>query len=262
MSTEPAASGYRESNSTAERALTILGMFSDEALTVSAADVASTLGVARSTAYRYLQSLVSGSFLEEAPSGGFRLGLRVLELARLARRGYGLSEAVLPVMKDLAERFHQTVLLTRRVGDSIVCIEREEGVGQYVRLSYERGTRLPINAGASALVLLAWLPEDEARTLLIRTPLQAFTENTVTEVDGVMTRLADIRKSGYALSQGEVDPDVVGIGAPIFGADGQVVAGLSIVALQRRLPQAEQQDVVAALIGAAQAASQTLTIAG
>ena len=182
------SSGYRERNSTADRALTILGLFAEDRLQVSAVEVAEALGCARSTAYRYLQTLVSSSFLEEAPGGGFRLGLRVLELARLARRGYGLTETALPLMRALAAEVGETVLLTRRVDDAVVCIERCEGPGQLIRLSYERGSRLPINAGASALVLLAWLPEAQVRELLGRHRLQRFTENTLTDLDALVAR--------------------------------------------------------------------------
>ncbi|MFF5138414.1 helix-turn-helix domain-containing protein [Streptomyces sp. NPDC013157] len=78
-------------------------MFDDTRLVISGSAVAERLGVARSTAYRYLQSLVSSRFLEEAPGGGFRLGLRVLEIGRLARRSYGLSEIAVPAMTELSD---------------------------------------------------------------------------------------------------------------------------------------------------------------
>ncbi|MFE2423841.1 IclR family transcriptional regulator [Streptomyces hokutonensis] len=159
------SSNYRDRNSTADGALDILTVFDDIHLVVSGSAVAERLGVARSTAYRYLQSLVAGRFLEEAPGGGFRLGLRVLEIARLARRSYGLSEVALPSIQALAEDVHEAVLLTRRTGNLVVCVDRAETT-RAVRISYERGSALPINAGASALVLLAWSPDDEARRLL------------------------------------------------------------------------------------------------
>ena len=53
-----AASRYRERNSTADRALDILGMFDESKPSIGASEVAEQLGVARSTAYRYVQSLV------------------------------------------------------------------------------------------------------------------------------------------------------------------------------------------------------------
>ena len=75
------SSGYRERNSTADRALVILGLFTEDRLQISANDVAEALGSARSTAYRYLQTLVAASFLEEAPGGGFRLGIGCCHLS-------------------------------------------------------------------------------------------------------------------------------------------------------------------------------------
>lgn len=251
-------SGYRESNSTADRALTILGLFDDGHLSISAVQVAEELRVARSTAYRYLQSLVGQGFLEEAPGGGFRLGLRILQLARLARRGYGLSDAALPVMRELADRYHQTVLLTRRVGESIVCIERSESDEQAVRLSYERGTVLPINAGASALALLAWLPEDEVRETLGSSPLRRFTSNTLVDVDAIVARLNEIRAQGYAMTFGEVDAGIMGIAVPLVTDDHRVIAALSFVGLQDRISEERRPQLVEALLSAAQQVSTIL----
>lgn len=261
MSTETTATGYRDRNSTADRALTILEMFSETQLTVSAVEVAQELAVARSTAYRYLQSLVSRGFLEESPTGGFRLGLRVLELSRLARRGYGLSEVALPRMRQLSERFEQTVLLTRRVGTTVMCLEREVFPGQLVRLSYERGSQLPLTAGASALVLLAWLPEETARQLLESAPRPRFTEHTLTEVEDLMARLHQIHQDGYSISEAEVDPDAMGIATPVFDPDGQVTAGLSIVALGGRIDPGRRTEMIAALGEASQQISRILALA-
>lgn len=261
MNAEASPSGYRDRNSTADRALTILEMFDDAHLAVSAAEVADTLSVARSTAYRYLQSLVSRGFLEESPGGGFRLGLRVLGLSRLARKGYGLSEVALPVMRRLCERFAHTVLLTRRAGSMVMCLEREIPPGQLVRLSYERGSLLPLTAGASALTLLAWLPEDGARKLLESAERPRFTEHTLTEVEDLLERLRKIRETGYSMSRNEVDLGAMGIAAPIFDQHGAVIAALSIVALGGRADEPTTAEMVAALQDASREVGRTLTLA-
>ncbi|ACU75317.1 transcriptional regulator, IclR family [Catenulispora acidiphila DSM 44928] len=255
------ASQYRERNSTADRALDILGLFSESRLSVSGQEVATALGAARSTAYRYLQSLVASGFLEEDPAGGFRLGVRILELARLARRGYGLSEIALPVMNDLCAEVGETVLLTRRSGSAAVCIERCEAQ-QPVRISYERGSVLPANAGASALALLAWLPEQQCRQELAGQRLQRFTARTITDVETLMERLAKIRRDGYSVSRGELDTDILGIAAPVRGASGEVVAAVSIAALEHRVPDRRLDDVVTALREAAELMSSRLAVIG
>ena len=252
------SAGYRERNSTADRALDILGMFGDDVPVVTGVQVAERLGVARSTGYRYIQTLVANRYLEEAPGGGFRLGLRLLELARLARRTYGLSEIAMPVLSALAEAVDETVLLTRRVGDLVVCLDRAESETHRVRISYERGSTLPINAGASALVLLAWTEPAEARTVLTASRLQRFTAATLTDVDALMERLEQIRADGYSITRSELDHDVLGVAAPIRDGAGRVVAAASVAAVASRISRQDEDEIRTQVRRAAETISDRL----
>jgi DNA-binding IclR family transcriptional regulator len=249
---------YRERNTTADRALDILLLYSADKPVWTGSEIATQLGVARSTGYRYLQSLVSTGFIEEAV-GGFRLGPRIFELARSARAGLGLSEVSLPVMRSLAARVNETVLLTRRSGRSVVCLDLVEAQ-HAVRLSYERGHVLPINAGAAAEVLLAWADPHEVTAVLGQAPLERFTARTLTDPDELRTRLARIRKRGVAISQGELDEHILGVAAPVRDAAGTVCAAISIAALAARIPRAELKNVEAAVREAAMAVSRELEL--
>jgi len=251
-------SGYRERNSTADRALDIIGLFSSEKPVWAGAEIAAQLGVARSTGYRYLQSLVSGGFIEEA-AHGYRLGPRIFELARVARAGLGLSEVALPVMRTLVDKVGETVLLTRRFGRSVVCVDRVEAP-RAVRLSYERGHVLPINAGAAAEVLLAWADPAEVAALLTAGPLERFTTKTIIDPETLRVRLAHIRKRGIALSQGELDEHILGVAAPIRDAAGSVCAAVSVAALAARIPRSQLESVKSAVRDAATEISQQLTL--
>ncbi|MEU4173133.1 IclR family transcriptional regulator [Streptomyces sp. NPDC026665] len=255
-----AASSYRERNSTADRALDILGMFTEERPTLTGLEVATALGVAKSTAYRYLQSLVTNRFLEEAPQGGFRLGLRVMELARVARRSYGLSEVALPTLTTLAGSVHETVLLTRRVGDLVVCLDRAESQTHRVRISYERGMTLPINAGASAFTLLAWSPPRQVEELLRATELRKFTPLTLTDVDDILARLRQIRADGYSVSRSEVDHDVLGVAAPIFDEGEAVVAAVSVAAVNSRTSKVAELSIIQQVQAAAAEISRMVRV--
>jgi DNA-binding IclR family transcriptional regulator len=251
MKPEPSTpSGYREQNSTADKALQILGLFHDDRLVIGATDVAVALQTSRSTAYRYLQSLVSAGFLEEQAGGGFRLGSRVLELSRLARKGFRVVDASRPIMRGLRDSLGETVLLTRRSGDRVVCLETEEARST-VRISYERGSVVPLHAGAAALVLLAWMPVHDSQALLAASTRERFTDATLVEIESLMIRLGQIRKDGIATSRGELDPDVVGVAAPIRSHVGDVDAAISIAALSQRVPEQRLGEVSAAVRDAA-----------
>jgi DNA-binding IclR family transcriptional regulator len=255
-------SGYRERNSTADRALDILGMFTDARPTIGAGDVADHLGVARSTAYRYVQSLVRSGFLEEAEMGRLRLGRRILELAIIARRGLGLSDVARPVMRRLCADLGETILLTRLAGNAVVCLEREEASTQRIRISYERGQLLHINAAASAFVLLAWLHDHSLDPVLRSTPLERFTGRTLTSPSALRRRLAETAKQGFGLSQGELDENVLGVGAPIRDADDVVRAAISVAAFSTRMPKTRLPGVIGKVRAAADEISAALAQLG
>ncbi len=226
-------------------------MFTEHRLAISAVEVAEELSVARSTAYRYLQSLVGSGFLEEADAGRFRLGRRIMELARLARRGTGLSEVARPVMRRLAAATGETILLTRLAGTTVICLEREEAEHRAVRISYERGQVLPINAGASAFVLLAWMDDKRLESLLAAAALDPITHATITSKAALRKRLAETAAQGYGVSQGELDEDVLGVAAPIRDAQQRVVAAVSVAAVARRAPEGRIPALAEAVCAAA-----------
>lgn len=244
---------YRERNSTSDRTLDILTMFTDERRRLTANELAAELGTARSTAYRYLQALTSAGFVEEDPGGGFRLGMRIFELARVARHSYGLLDLAAPVLADLAAATGETALLTRRYGTSVVCLDKHEAPGRLLRISYERGTVLTPNAGASALILFAWDDPATLAGLLAATELPRYTPDTPVGPAHIADILAAAREQGYLVSQGVLDRDAVGIAAPVRDSAGTVIAALSVVALASRTAGAQGEALVGAVRGSADA---------
>ncbi len=246
--TEGASQGR---NATADRAIDVLLLFNEQQPVLTAEDISERLGMPRSTTYRYLQSLRSYGLVEENDSsGGFRLGLTVFRLARAARQGVGLYEVSLPIMRQLVAQTGETVLLTRRIDAHVVCIERVESPHR-LRLSYERGQMLPLHAGASAKVLLAYLTPTEIEAMLSNGPFPRYTEHTLTDPDALRTQLEIIRNRGYAISEGEVDEGVRGVAAPIFDTQKRAVAGLSVAGPAIRLNDAVLPGVIQAVQEAA-----------
>ena len=111
-----------------------------------------------------------------------------------------------------------------------------DGTERALRISYEPGQVLPTNAGASAQVLLAWLDPPDLDRIVAATTFTRFTDKTITTGTQLRSRLDETRTEGVAVSRGEVDPDVIGIAAPVRGAADKVVAGISVVAAASRVP--------------------------
>jgi len=248
----------RDRQSTADKTLDILLMFSEQRVVVRASDVARQFGVARSTAYRYLQSLTQSGFIEEIEAGGYRLGQQVLKLGLLARRSMELPAAAGPVMRELAAEAGEVVLLTRMAGAAVICLEQVDGSTREFRISYQPGQLLPLNAGASAYALLAWLPEAETRELISSVDLRRFTDRTLVSVDPLMQRLAEVRGHGYAVSRGELAPDMLGVAAPIRAEGGRVAGAVGIASVSGLVPDDRVPALVDAVRNAADAISARL----
>lgn len=248
----------RDRGESADRALEILALFDEEHSVLTAREVSARLGISRSSTYRYLQSLKSFGFLDDGwPDSGFGLGPRVYELGRLARRSLALGDIVLPIMERLAKELDETVLFSRLIGGHVVCLERVEA-SQPIRLSYERGQVLPVNAGASAKVLLAWMDEAAVDALMASDPLQAVTAETPTDPKVLKRDLSRIREDGYAISRGESDVGVLGVAAPVRDLAGKVLGGLSVAAPKYRVGPTRVKTFVDAVTEGAAAISAAL----
>src|SRR3990172_2284296 len=75
----------RAANTTADRAIDTLLLFSDEKPNWSAAEIAARFDMPRSTVYRYLNTLHTYALIVEDADGGFQLGPRIFPLARIAK---------------------------------------------------------------------------------------------------------------------------------------------------------------------------------
>ena len=224
-------------NHTLEKGLDILALFDDDHPSLSAQDIRRELNLSQSTLYRLLRSMKSKGWIEDDGSGAFRPGLRILSLARVVRRQLTMGQVALPVMQELSRVSGETILLTVISGPHAVCIERVDGP-QTVRATLERGAVLPLYAGASATVLLAYA--DEAlQDAILAGPLHRYTEHTVTDPTDLRRLLENIRNDGFAFSDGEVDLGVRAVAAPVLSHGRGLVAALSLVAPAGRLPDSD-----------------------
>ena len=151
---------------TFDRGLDLLLLFDEDTPVLGAAEIVERMALPRSTVYRFVRSLRAKGLLESTGRGLYRLGWRTVELGRLAATlSPRLAATALPVMQALAASTRETVVLTVPRGLRAVCLERVESP-EALRLSFTVGVELPIERGASAKVLLAFLDEQVQATVV------------------------------------------------------------------------------------------------
>lgn len=227
MSEPDETSDRGQTRSLVSRTLSIIGTFQGGRVQQSLSELSRRSGVPVATCHRIVQRLTEWGALERDDQSRYRIGLRLWEVASLAPRATDLQQLARPFVQDLYETTHYTVHLAIREGHELVFIERFQSPRQG-SLRPRIGGRYALHATAAGLVLLAHAPED-VRTDILTGDLRRYTEYTYVDPKKLGDALADVRARGYAISDRQVDLTYLAVGAPIFGADGTVVAALSLI---------------------------------
>ncbi|MCX6465079.1 MAG: IclR family transcriptional regulator [Pseudonocardiales bacterium] len=209
------------------RVLAVLDAFTAEAPELSLTDLARRAGLPLSTAHRLVGELAAWGALERDEDGRYRVGLRLWEVGALAPRSLGLRESAMPFLSDLHEVTGENVQLAVLDGTEVVYVERLVGRGT-VGVVTRVGSRLPLHATGVGLALLAHAPVDLQELVLSR-PLRRYTERTLTDPEQVRRALAEVRRTGVAVSDRQIEMVSLSVAAPVHGPDGEVVAALSVV---------------------------------
>jgi DNA-binding IclR family transcriptional regulator len=211
-----------------DRLHNILRLFSPERPLWTAEDTAAALNVSLSTAYRQLGALVKSGLLEAVEaSRAYVLGPAIIELDRSIRLSDPLITVAKPAMRWLAEQapVSCTILLCRLYRDRVMCVQQEEKPGEVGAVSYERGRPMPLSRGAPSRTILAQLPPRRLNAMLATIAA----ENAEGfDSDAFRGRLRDIRRQGYCITRGEVDPGVIGIAVPLATPRRGMIASLGI----------------------------------
>ncbi|MFD0969578.1 IclR family transcriptional regulator [Plantactinospora endophytica] len=235
------------------RALRLLEAFTPDRRELTLTELAARAGLPLTTTHRLVNDLAGWGAVERDADGRYHIGLRLWEIASLAPRGLGLREAALPFLEDLFQVTQENVQLAVREGFEVVYVERIAGHSAVPVLT-RVGGRFAMPPTGVGLVLLAHAPTDVQEAVL-DAPLQRFTERTITSARELRRVLAEVRRTGIAISDRQVTMDALSIGAPVYGPTGDVVAAVSIVV---RAPRPQRAGLIPVVRAAARGISRAL----
>lgn len=246
---------------TLEKCVQILTLFSVESPVLQVAEIAELLDLPRSTAYRYVSALKSYRLVEEAPDGsGYRLGSRINELAATMTRK-SLREIAIPHIERVARETGETVILCglrRHVG---VCLEKVDG-HHALRVAHELGDTYPLHAGATGKAIFAHLDPELQDVIIDDVGLPRFTDTTITDTRRLKRELTEIRKDGFAESDGEAIAETRGIAVPIFAPSGRVLASIGVSAPTHRAQGEDRERLIRLLLDAGRRITEELNAPG
>ena len=239
------------------RGLEVIRSFNAAAPQQTLSDVAARTGLTRAGARRILLTLQTLGYVH---SDGklFRLTPRILDLGFAYLSSMPIWNLAEPVMEDLSTQVQESSSIAVLEGTDVVYVQRV-ATHKIMSVSLVPGSRLPAWCTSMGRVLLAALPEGEARALLQASPIAAHTRRTITDLTALMAVIAQVRAQGWALVDQELEEGLISVAAPITGRGGQVLAAINVSGQANRTnARAMQTYILPPLLAAARRISGLL----
>lgn len=216
-----------------ERLLAVLDLFDERTPAFTAEAIADGIGVSLPTGYRYVRLLVDAGLLQKVEASRYALGPRIVVLDYYIRQGDPLLREAAPPMRELVAKTGFDCVLTTLNGAMAVDVHREYGRAPAL-LAYGRGRPRPLLRGAAPKVVLASLPAARLRKVFQAQAGAVAAAGLPTDWTAFRSRFAQIRRRGWYLSEGELEPTLAAIAAPVPKEDGAWGA-ISLVIERQRL---------------------------
>jgi IclR family pca regulon transcriptional regulator len=214
------------------RGLAVLCSFAPDCPALGISELARRLGLTRSTTHRYVATLAALGYLQQDDvTKKYRLGARVLDLGFSVLASLELREVAAPYLRRLTDTTGHTSNLAIRDDTDVILIDRVRGrPGRYHHLEFSlhTGSRLPSYCSATGKALLAFLPRPDLDRVLDRIDLVQRGPRTLVSKSALLADLQQVRRTGVAVNDEELDLALRSIAVPVRSRSGEVVAAVNV----------------------------------
>lgn len=210
---------------------------------LSMSEIAKEVELHAATTHRILSVLVSEGLIDYNPSSKcYFIGFGLYNLGNYA---YLLNtrDKLLPVLEKISAKTEDTVFLTARSGNKSICLDIIEGNFPIRTVTIDIGTYRPLGLSAGSMALLFPLPQDKFEVILKANKPFYSQHNNIEEVD-IRHLCENSRKVGYVLSRGMFTKGVTSIGMPVYDDQSNVIAAISVAAINQRMNTTRRKEVV------------------
>jgi DNA-binding IclR family transcriptional regulator len=251
--TRPHAAGRRDDKYYSKvigRALDILAVLRASGRPLALGEVTRRLDLAKSSVFRLLHTLEVSGYIERTPEGEYRLTADLQGWGD-GKRVADLVEAALPHMRALSREFGETITLAMHFDNRIEVVATLDSP-QLIRMANTVGRILPPHASSLGKAITAHQADEVVERLRRSYGTHRFTEHTIIDETALKAEYERVRTQGYATDAEESVIAGCCFGAPIVGADGRVLAAVSLSLPKMRLKdKAMGRRIIAAVCHAA-----------
>lgn len=192
----------------------------------SLTEIASQVGLPKSTAYRLIVTLLNRGYLSKTREGDYKIGYKLIEAASYYINDLELQTEARPYVAEISAHLGLSAYLGVLEGDKVVYIEKRN-VSTAAKLYSKIGIR--VNAYCSSLgkCLLANYSNEQLEEIMADCSFIKFTPNTIADMKSLHKEITKVRKQGWAIDNEEYELGQRCIGAPIYDYKGDIIAAVS-----------------------------------
>jgi DNA-binding IclR family transcriptional regulator len=224
-----------------QRAIAVLNVLAEARGELGTNEIARRTSLNVSSVSRLLATLVDGGLVQHVPSTGrYGLGIRILQLASVARENLDIRILTRPYLEELTEITGETATLSLPGANDVLTVDFAQSESS-VRSVAAIGRNSVAHATAVGKVFLAWggrLPAGE---------LAVYTDRTITDRAELAEEIEQVRAQGWAQAAGEREAELNAVAAPVRDATGRLVAILGIQGPATRFTQRAMRTAAGAL---------------
>lgn len=211
------------------RAFAVLRSFDRSEPELLPRTIAERTGLDTATTRRLLATLeAEGLVSRNSDTSRYRLTTGLLLLADAVTGDLSLRDFAHDHLVALADISETTVFLSAFINGKMVCVDKVLGGSPIDIKWWGVNESLPINCGAAPKLMLAYLPEDQAKEVSKPENFVALSPNSVMDPVLLEAQLQQARAQGWILSEDDVSDGLSALAAPVFNAQGAVIAAVSM----------------------------------
>ena len=217
------------------KAFSVLEVVSQNPEATRMAEIIRETGMTKPTAHRVVNMLLDMGFLErDGFDTGFIEGVGLVDLAHRTLAAAAPRSLRHSILQGVSEQIGETINYGVLSGGEVIYLDRVEAKWP-LGLRFDAGSRVPAHCTAVGKLLLSRMPDSDLQALIESIPRSAYTANTFTIAEQLLSALKNIRRDGIGTDDQEFMHGVVCVAVPVVDDNDRCFGGIAVSAPEARM---------------------------
>ena len=195
---------------------------------IGLAELSKRVALHNSTTFHLVKTLVTLGYVRQLKdSKRYRIGRPLFALAASALDEVEMASLATPILEQLSRDTGEGTQFAVRSGDAALVLARNSGPGAFQLTDRVGGIR-PAHCTAIGKIILFALSGEQFERFLARAELKANTPKSIVSTERLRREIAEVRRAGMAVDDGEFDAELRCAALPVRDFSGQIIGAIGV----------------------------------